>query len=119
VYAETIGDLLHGVDAGLEGPRHGLAADGVALGEGREGLGEWPGLGAWHFAQPFPGIGRNAVALHEPLTAEEDLMAPPFPDARLSYAKADEGLGGLRAGTLLAELPRHSVGLQPRRSVRS
>ena len=50
VYAERIGNFLHGVDTGLKGPGHGLAPVGLAAREVRQGLGEWPALGARHFA---------------------------------------------------------------------
>ena len=84
VYAEIVGDLLHGVDAGLEGARQGLAADGVTLGNDGQGLGERPALGAWNFTQLLRGLRRSAVALRERFTAEKDLMAQAFPNARLS-----------------------------------
>jgi hypothetical protein len=83
VYAEIIGDLLHGVDPGLEGPGHGLAAVGIAAGKVPEWFGERSALGAWHLARPPGGQGRSAVALHERLTAEEDLMPQAFPNAWL------------------------------------
>ena len=51
MYAEVAGDFLHGVDAGLVYPRHGIAPDGVAAGEVRERLGQGPALGAWNFAK--------------------------------------------------------------------
>ena len=114
MYAEIVGNLLHGVDAGLECPGHRLAPLGVAPGEVREGLGEGAALGARDFAQAFRGPGRDAVALRKRLAAEEDLVAQPLPDARLSDPPAnDGGLAVAGAGTLSAELPEQPVGLQP------
>jgi hypothetical protein len=104
----------------LEGPGHGLASDGVEAGKVREGLGERPALDAWHFAQPLPGPGWSAVALHERLTAEKDLMAQTLPNARLLDALADEGsVTSLCARALLGELAEYPVGLQLRRGADS
>lgn len=86
---------------------------GYAAANSASGFGQHSPLRAGHLAQTVHGLGTKEL-LDKALAAENDLMAKPLPDARLSDSIDDEGcVARLRLSSLFAELAQEPIRLQP------